>query len=194
MHPRKGRKLILIRSDLLDKIAEITAKEGKTMYGFTNEVFEHVLTMYQMNASIADVTEFYKLMQIEKETGAAIMPTYVLEYVISKLSKENKKELLEKWYEAGFWYGKYISSKFPEENFLGVVEKLMCNSLRNLTNCSVSKNSEQIKIMAMSPHFSLEQTECTSKFVEGMVHSLDYITTKNECLKGMILLELKKEK
>jgi hypothetical protein len=48
--------------------------------------------------------------------------------------------------------------------------------------------------MAMSPHFSLEQTECTSKFVEGMVHSLGYITTKNECLKGMILLELKKEK
>lgn len=40
MHPRKGRKLILIRSDLLEKIAEITAKEGKTMYGFTNEVFE----------------------------------------------------------------------------------------------------------------------------------------------------------
>jgi hypothetical protein len=194
MHPRKGRKLILIRSDLLDKIAEITAKEGKTMYGFTNEVFEHVLAMYQMNASISDVTEFYKLMQIEKETGAVIMPTYVLEYVISQLSKENKKELLEKWYESGFWYGKYISSKFPEENFLGVVEKLMSNSLRNLTNCSVSKNSEQIKIVAMSPHFSLEQTECTSRFVEGMLHSLDYITTKNECLKGMILLELKKEK
>jgi len=194
MHPRKGRKLILIRSDLLEKIAEITAKEGKTMYGFTNEVFEQVLKAYEMNVSISDIIEFYKLMQIEKETGSAIIPIYVLEYAINELCKGNKKELLEKWYEAGLWYGKYISSMFHEEEPLDVIEKLMKNSLRSLTNCSVSKKNEQIKVRAMSPHLSLEQTESTSRFIEGMLHSLNYVTSRNESLKGMILLEFRKEK
>lgn len=189
----KGRKLILIRSDLLDRIAEITAKEGKTMYGFTNEVFEQVLKAYEMNANISDVVEFYRLMQIEKETGAVVIPMSVLEYTANKC-KENKKELLGKWYDAGVWYGKYISSKFHDEELLDIVEKLMKDCLRNLTNCSVSRSNGQVKINAMSPHFSLEQTESLSKFIEGILHSFDYTTFKNECLKGMILLEFKKEK
>jgi len=194
MHPRKGRKLILIRSDLLEKTAQITAKEGKTMYSFTNEVFEQVLKAHEMNANISDVVEFYRLMQIEKETGATVIPIDVLEYTTNKLYKENKKELLEKWYEAGLWYGKYMSSKFHDEELFDIIEKLMKNSLRNLQNCSASNKDGQVKIRIMSPHFSLEQTESISKFIEGILHSLNYVTYKNECLKGMILLEFKKEK
>lgn len=194
MQPRKGRKLILIRSDLLDRIAEITAKEGKTMYSFTNEVFEQVLKTYDMNANISDVVDFYTLMQIEKETGAAIVPMSVLEYTINKLYKENKEEFLKKWYDAGLWYGKYMASRFHDKEPLDVIEKLMKDCLRNLTNCSVSRKEGQVKIRAMSPHFSLEQTESLSKFLEGILHSLNYTTSKNECLKGMILLDFKKEK
>jgi len=194
MQPRKGRKLILIRSDLLDRIAEITAKEGKTMYSFTNEVFEQVLKTYDMNANISDVVAFYTLMQIEKETGAVIIPMSVLEYTINKLYKENKEEFLKKWYDAGLWYGKYMASRFHDKEPLDVIEKLMKDCLRNLTNCSVSRKEGQVKIRAMSPHFSLEQTESLSKFLEGILHSLNYTTFKNECLKGMILLDFKKEK
>lgn len=193
MHERKSRKLILIRSDLLDKIAQITAKEGKTMYSFTNEIFEQVLKAYEMNVNISDIIEFYRLMQIEKETGSIIVPICVLEYVMDKFCKEDKKELLEKWYEAGLWYGKYISSRFQEDELLNIIEKLMKISLRNMTNCSVSKKNGHVKIRAMSPHFSLEQTESISKFIEGIFHSLDYVTFKNELLKGMILLEFKRK-
>ncbi|MGQ9507020.1 MAG: hypothetical protein ACUVTB_04060 [Candidatus Bathycorpusculaceae bacterium] len=192
MHQRKGRKLILIRSDLLEKIAQITAKEGKTMYSFTNEVFEQVLKAYEMNVNISDIIEFYKLMRIERETGSVIVPLCVLEYVMDKFCKENKKVLLEKWCEAGLWYGKYISSRFSEEESLNIIEKLMKISLRNLINCSVFQKNGRVKIRAMSPHFSLEQTESISKFIEGIFHSLDYVTSKNELLKGMILLEFKK--
>jgi hypothetical protein len=194
MHPRKSRKLILIRSDLLEKIAQITAKEGKTMYSFTNEMFEQVLKVYEMSANVSDVIEFYRLMQIEKETGATIVPLYVLEHAVNELCKGNKKELIEKWYEAGVWYGKYISARFHEEEPIDIIEKLMKVSLRNLTNCSISRSNDLVKIRAMSPHISLEQTEFTSRFLEGILHSLNYFTSKNECLKGLILLEFKKGK
>jgi hypothetical protein len=194
MHNVKGRKLILIRSDLLDRLSQITAKEGKTMYGFTNDVFEQVLKAYELNANISDVVEFYKLMQIEKETGSVVIPVSILNYMMDKLYEENKPELLKKWYDAGLWFGKYISSSYHDSEPLTVIEKLMRDCLRNLTNCSVSEKNGQVKIRAMSPHFSLEQTETLSKFLEGILHALNYNTSKNECLKGIILLEFKKEK
>jgi hypothetical protein len=193
MSPAKGRKLILIRSDLLDRISQITAKEGKTMYSFTNEVFEQILKTYEMNVNISDVVEFYMLMQIEKETGAVIIPITILEHAIEKLYKEDKEELLGKWYDAGLWYGKYMSSRFYDKEPLDIVENLMKNCLRNLTNCTVTRKNGQVKIRAMSPHLSLEYTETLSKFLEGILHSLNYTTSKNECLKGIILLEFKRK-
>ena len=194
MASTKARKLILIRSDLLDKISQITAKEGKTMYSFTNEIFEQVLKTYEMNATISDVVEFYMLMQVEKESGAVVIPMTILEDAIKKLYKENKEELLKKWYDTGLWYGKYISSGFYDKDPLGIIEKLMKNCLRNLTNCSVSREDGQVKIRAMSPHLSLEYTLTLSKFLEGILHSLNYSTSKNECLKGIILLEFNAQK
>jgi len=192
MRPVKSRKLILIRSDLLEKVSQITAREGKTMYGFTNEVFEQVLKTYELNANLPDVVEFFTLMQIEKEAGTALIPMSVLEYMMNKLYKENEKELLEKWYEAGQWFGKYISSRFLDKEPLDVIEKLMTDCLRNLTNCSVTKKDEEVKIRAMAPHFSLEQTKTLSGFLEGILNSLNYVTHKNDSLKGIILLEFKK--
>jgi hypothetical protein len=114
--------------------------------------------------------------------------------MMDKLYEENKPELLKKWYDAGLWFGKYISSSYHDSEPLTVIEKLMRDCLRNLTNCSVSEKNGQVKIRAMSPHFSLEQTETLSKFLEGILHALNYNTSKNECLKGIILLEFKKEK
>lgn len=191
--PKKGRKLILIKSDLLDEVRKITAKEGKTFFSFTNEVFEQVLRAHKMNVSIADVVEFYRLMQVEKETGALIVPMNVSEYMTRSLYKEKKEELLGKWYESGLWYGKYLSAKFLDSEPLDIVERLMKNRLWNSTDFSVLKNGGQVKIRCMSPHFSSEHTRAFSKFCEGILHALDYETLKNECLKGIVLLHFKKK-
>lgn len=192
--PSKDKKLILIRNDLLQEVAKITAKEGKTVFAFTNEVFEQALKAHQMQTSLPEVLELYTLLQLEKDIGSVIITSDLLSYMTNKLYKTDKEELIKKWYEAGLWYGKYLSVKFPEENWLQIFEKLIKTCSWNVTDFAIADEGENIKIRCISPNFTSENTEVFQKFLEGALHSSDYKKLKNECLKGMILLEFKKPK
>ena len=192
MSSRKDKRLILVRSDLLQEIIKITAREGKTVFAFTNEVFEQVLKAYQMQTNPADILQFYISMKLEKDRGICIIPIDLLNYMIEKLYTIEKEDLLQKWYNSGLWYGKYLSVKFEREDWLEIFEKQMKKSVWNITDFSIAKREKSIHMRCICPYFTKESTEAFMKFLEGIMHSSDYKTSKNECLKGMILLQFKK--
>lgn len=105
MSSKKGKKFILVRDDLLQEIIKVTAKEGKTVYAFTNEVFEQALKAYQMQTNPAEILQFYIFMKLEKDRGVCIIPIDLLNYMMQKLYKTEKEDLLQKWYDSGLWYG-----------------------------------------------------------------------------------------
>ena len=191
--PKKGKKLILIRDDLLEEIIRITAKEGKTVFAFTNEVFEQAVKAYEMKTSPEELLEFYALMKLEKDRGTAIIPIELLNIMIQKSYETDKENLLQKWYDAGLWLGKYLSIKSQEENWLQTFEKLMKVCAWNISDFSLTTQGDDASVKCVSPHFTVETTEVFKKFIEGTVHSANYNTAKNECLKGMILLNFKKQ-
>ena len=192
--PKKGKKLILIRDDLLEEIIKITAKEGKTVFAFTNEVFEQALKAYETKMSPGELLEFYTLMKLEKDSGTVIVPIEVLNTMLQKSFETDKEDLLQKWYDSGLWLGKYLSIKSQAENWLATFEKLMKVCAWNISDFSVTTQGDDVNIKCVSPHFTVETTEAFKKFIEGTVHSANYNTAKNECLKGMILLNFKKQK
>lgn len=193
MPQRKGKKLILVREDLLEDILKITAKEGKTVFAFTNEVFEQALKAYEMQTSLSELCEFYTLMKLEKDRGSMIIPLDLLNSLIQKSYESDKEDLLQKWYDCGLWYGKYLSIKSQTENWLQVFEKLMKKCAWNISDFSITTQGEDASIKCVSPNFTMETTEAFTKFLEGAMHSANYKTIENECLKGMILLSFKKQ-
>lgn len=192
MSSKKGKKLILIRNDLLDEAAKITSREGKTVYAFTNEIFEQALRAYEMQTTPAELVEFYALMKLEKDSGATIIPTDLLDYMLTKMHKTDKEELLKKWYEAGHWRGKYLSIKNQPYDWIQTFEKLVQKCAWNISDFSMNRQQGHLNIKCVAPHLTLESTEVLTKFLEGAIHSAGYETIKNECLKGIILLTLKK--
>jgi len=192
--PKKGKKLILIRDDLLEEIVKITAKEGKTVFAFTNEVFEQAVKAYETKTSPEELLEFYRLMKLEKDRGTVIIPIELLNIMIQKSYETDKEDLLQKWYDAGLWQGKYLSIKSQEENWLQTFEKLMKICAWNISDFSLATQGDDVSVKCVSPHFTIETTEAFKKFIEGTVHSANYVTAQNECLKGMILLDFKKQK
>ena len=194
MPSKKGKKLILIREDLLEDILKITAKEGKTVFAFTNEVFEQAVKTYETKTSPKELLEFYTLMKLEKDRGTVIIPTELLNIMIQKSYETDKEDLLQKWYDAGLWLGKYLSIKSQEENWLQTFEKLMKVCAWNISDFSLTTQGDDVNIKCVSPHSTIETTEAFKKFIEGTIHSANYKTDKNECLKGMILLNFKKQR
>ncbi len=191
--PKKGKKLILIRDDLLEEIIKITAKEGKTVFAFTNDVFEQAVKAHEMKTSPEELLEFYKLMKIEKDTGTVIIPIELLNTMIQKSYETDREDLLKKWYDCGLWLGKYLSIKSEAENWLQTFEKLIKASAWNISDFSIATHRDNVSIKCVSPLFTKETTEVFGKFLEGTIHSANYETVSNEYLKGMILLNFKKQ-
>lgn len=191
---KKSRKLILVRNDLLENVAEITAKEGRTLFSFTNEVFEQAIEAYNMQITIAQALELYRMTKTAKNLGYVVIPSNTLSYMAKKLHTMEHEELLKKWYESGIWNGKYLSIKFNDQNPLEVVHSFMKAILWNLDEFSISVNKDEIDVKCFSPNLTLECTEILAKFLEGMFDSLGYIIESNTRLRGIIMMVLKTEK
>jgi len=147
-----------------------------------------------MQTNLPEVIEFFELMKLQKDTGAIIIRSDILDYMANKLYEIDKEDILQKWYNSGLWYGKYLSVKFSDQDPLETFEKLIRLSAWDLTDFSITNQGKRIRIRYVSPRLTPENTNLYLKFLEGILHALNYRTLKNDCLKGMILLELEKQK
>jgi hypothetical protein len=191
--PSKDRKLILLRTDLLQEAIKITSKEGKTLYAFTNEIFEQALKAHQMDTTLKEVLELFMLIKLEKDGGAIAIPVGLLDAMTKKLWENGKDELLQKWFEFGGWYGQYLGIRFGGEDWLIKFGKLL-KSLYGFTEFNLELNSEKACIKCVALYFTPEITECFSRFIEGVMQSAGYRSTKNRCLRGLIHIEFEKAK
>jgi hypothetical protein len=189
---RKGdKKFIAVRGDLLQKAIEISNRRGKSFYGFVNEVFEQAIKAEEMDSTLAEIVEKYKFIETLRKAGAVMVTLDLLNYCLDQLLETRSKDLLERWYESGVWYGKYLSAKF--ENPLEALSKTLNMYFWEISEIRFFSNSDgtaTIKIIA--PNQSHEHTELLAKFVEGVVNSLNYKISKREFWKGIIILELVK--
>jgi len=190
----KEKKLILVPSDLVNKIMEISNKEGKTLFNFVTEILEQALRASDMNQSLKELVDFYEAMETQKSSGAVIVPVDAFTYLISKLYPSDRKNLLKKWYESGEWYGKYMLAKFHDDDPVDAFKKLLTVSHWDLNEVSLVKDDNGIRMKCVSPLLPIENTELLMKFVEGAMHSFEYDVDKEDYARGMVLLTFKKTK
>lgn len=191
---KKSRKLILVRNDLLEQVAKITAKEGRTFFSFTNEVFGQAIEAHNMRVTLSEALEFYKMMNIGKNLGYLFVPYDIFNHMAKELFAIEREKLLKKWYESGLWNGSYLSIKFHNQNPLEVVHSFMKASIWNLDEFSIDTSKEKIDVKCFSPNLSLECTEMLAKFLEGVFDSLGYTIESNTHLRGIITMELESKK
>jgi hypothetical protein len=183
------RKLIAADDQLVAKLMAISNQEGKTFYAFVNEVFQEVLRVRNRGRTLQEIIDFYELMETQRISGAVLTPMDALDFLVSNLGEDGRKRLEDIWYEAGRWYGKYLASRFPNGT-LEALGRLLTLSRGELTEVQVAPG-DPVRVRCASPLISMEYTRLLKRYVEGAVHSLDYETSREECLKGLIILELR---
>jgi len=188
---RGDKKFIAVRSDLLQKAIEISNRRGKSFYGFVNEIFEQAIKAEEMDSTLPEIIERYRFVETLRKAGAVMVTLDLLNYCLDRLLETRSADLLEKWYESGIWYGKYLSAKF--ENPLEALSKTLNMYFWEISEIRFSFSSDvtaTIKIIA--PNQSHEHTKLLAKFVEGVINSLNYKISKRESWRGIIILELVK--
>lgn len=187
--PSKEKKLIAVRRDLLDSVIEISNREGKTPFGMTNEIFEQAIKVHDLGLSLTEVVDAYALLKMERETGAVIVSSDVLSYLIGKLYAEEKVALRELWRNSGRWYGKYLLAKFHDQDPLEMLRKRLTTCSWDVTDVNLIRNGDQVRLRIVAPYLPVENTELSSEHLEGIMESLGYQLQKNDTMRGIILLE-----
>lgn len=184
--PKKGRKLILVREDLLQRASKITAKEGKTMFAFTNQVFEDALRAHEMHTDLREVLELHSIMMLGNDLGLAILPSKLLDYMVMKLHNLDRENLVNEAHKAGTWFGKCLLVKFPEEETIKTLESIMKKYMWHSLDLSIKDEIGRVELKCVSPTLSKEKTEVIFEFILGVFEALDYDLIEDNCLRGII--------
>jgi len=191
--PKREKKLLAVQGDLAQKIIEIANRKGMTVYNLTNDVLEQAVKADSMNWSIEGIVERFSLLEIERDSGAVFATMDSLSYMIERLYHEEKDALLEKWYESGQWFGKYLQIKFNNGEPLDMLEKLLGACSPKSSEIRIARDGNKLSVNRLSPNDSIEYTESFSRFLEGLIHSFGYETKKNDVSKGLITLEFERK-
>jgi len=188
---KREKKLLAVQGDLAQKVIEIANRKGMTVYSFTNEVLEQAIKAESMNRSLEDIVERFRLLEIERDSGAVFTTKDVLLFMVEKLYQQEKEALLKRSYESGRWYGKYLQVKFHDGEPLDILEKLL-DVGSDSSEIRIFRDGNKISLTRLCPHDSLEHTDLVSKYLEGIVHSFGYESKNNDVSKGLIILEFEK--
>ncbi|MCS7097907.1 MAG: hypothetical protein NZ922_02885 [Candidatus Methanomethyliaceae archaeon] len=184
------KKLLVVRSDILEKLSEVARKENKTLFALTNEILQDALKASEMKTTIREIVDFYRLMKIQKESGSMVIPMNLL---LSSLKKSNDKmKILKEWNDAGEWYGKYLIAKF--DNPLEILPSLLSTSFWHVSEVKINrKTNDRIAISIIAPNVDQLLIEVTVEYLIGIMRALDFYNIKNDILHGIAILEFSKE-
>ncbi len=187
--PLKEKKLVAIPADLLTRLMEVANRQGKPFQALLSQLISSGLRVLESGRSLEEVVDFYELLDMQRSSGAALIPVDLCSYMITKLYATERDDMVKAWREAGSWYGKYLSSKFPARDAPEVLGKLVAATRGDLREVQVVREGSRVKFRCIAPHLPEDSTNLLANFVEGAMASSSNKMVSSEILKGMILQE-----
>ncbi len=181
------KKLVFIPENLVNKLMEASSREGKTFNVFVEEALNQVLNAFEKGYTPQELTSFIEVIQTQR-MSMTLIPLQILNYL---MKNAEKNQLETQWYEAGEWYGKYLSEKFEEP--VQMFKRLLEATRWELDEINVEEENDSASFRCVSAIQTIEETMFLLKFIQGTMHSLEYRTDKKDYLKGLILLHFHKK-
>jgi hypothetical protein len=187
---KKDHKLIFLPETLVERLNAIAVRKGVSLTNFAAEALEQSLRADEMGVTLDETVDTYRLLRVQRGSGAVQIPRSRLTSVVRELIRDDKGELLTAWYEAGRWYGEYLYTLLGEEA-VDFLEKDLLVSW-NLDEVEVRNDEVTVDLRIASFVIPLELTELLISYVKGVMASLGYEIYKEECLRGLATLNFKK--
>ncbi len=185
--PAKEKRLVAIPGDLLTRLMEVANKQGKPFQTLLSQVVSGGLRALESGHSLEAVVDFYELIDMVRSSGAALIPVDLCSYMVTRLCETERENMTKTWREAGSWYGKYLSSRFPARDTPEMLGKLLSATRWDLREVMMTREGSKVKFRCIAPHLPEDSTYLLAAFVEGAMASSNNKVVSSEILKGMIL-------
>jgi len=184
----KGKKLVYVSEDLIDKAATVCRMENVSLSKLVEGALVETIKVHELGYSSKQMADLFDVLQANRVLGGLFVPSGVLDYMIEKASKADVAKLEELWYESGMWTGKYLKQKFssPVEAFNHFLQL----SRWDLNEVDLKEElTGRVKVRCISTVMSIEGTRLLEKFIDGALTGMGYKISSSECLKGLIIAQ-----
>ena len=190
MAASKGKKLVYVSEDLIEKASKVSRDEGVSLSKLVEGALAETIKVNELGYTSKQMADFFNVMQTHRVLGGLFVPSGVLDYMIKSVRKDDALALENLWYESGKWNGKYLKEKFanPVDAFRHFLEL----SRWDLNEVDVREVEGTVKIRCISTVMSVEGTRLLAKYIGGVLAGMNYKNLGSDCLKGMIILEFTK--
>lgn len=187
-HP--GRKLVFIQADIVDKLTEISNREGKPLSSFLSDILSDVVKIYDDGGSIGDALRSYMVASIHRSAGILFMPVSLLNSILAKIDADTLDEVCRDAYDAGYWYGRYISVKF--EDPVEALKSLLSSIFLSQVDISIEESPGIVLFRFIYSNLSSESTKLLLSMFEGVMTALGYETDRAEYTRGIVIASFRK--
>ncbi len=186
----KGKKLVYISEDLIEKAALVSRAEGVSLSKLIEGALIEAVKVNELGFTSKQMADFFNVLQTQRVLGGLFVPSGVLDFLIEKVGKHDLVQLESLWYESGTWNGKYLNEKFanPVDAFRHFLEL----SRWDLNEVDIKVDGTSVKVRCISTVLSVEGTILLAKFIEGIMNGMNFKTAQFESLRGMIIAEFRK--
>jgi hypothetical protein len=185
--------MLAAREDLADKISEIAASKGFTIFGMLNNLLELAISVEAMGASLEEVVDNYKFIKAVRNASFTLVLESLLYDTADIAYQKAKDKALKTWFEAGVWIGRQYISRGAEDPFTAIRRDLKAFSWNAPEFTMEKTESGLVSVRVLSPRFPESYTFLFNRFLEGILEAFGYGVTYKEVGRGNIRLEAAKK-
>lgn len=187
-----GRKFLAAGEELITKLRSIAKAKNKTLYGLTNEILEQAIRANDLGEELPNVINNYRIIKMAKENRSVLIPERIWYLTLEKAFEKTDDSFKETFYDSGLWYGKYFSTVLTNTNLLEGIRSVLQAIFWNVSSLEVTQNSDKIILRCIEPNFTDPHTQFLSTMLEGIMHSLGYLTNERNVSRGLVMLTFTK--
>ena len=186
--PQEDTKLLILPTHLVDRLKAIATRQGVSLSSFATDSLEQALKADEMDASLSDAVDAYRLSEIQRGAGMVDVPRSSLNQLIERLYPKRGGDLRRVWEEAGHWYGEYLKAKLKPGETLAFLEKELLVAW-NLDEAEVKVSDNEVSVRWVSFNMTEAFTELLLSYLSAVMGSLGYREVGRDSLRGMATLK-----
>src|SRR5512141_1112243 len=108
MSAGRGKKLVYVSEDLIDKASRVSREEGVSLSKLVEGALIETIKVNELGFTSQQMSNFFNVMQTHRVLGGLFVPSGVLDFMIEQCSLKDSDRLQGLWFDSGVWNGKYL--------------------------------------------------------------------------------------
>ena len=184
-------KLIPVPKPLANQLRLLAGRMGLSVSSITEEALEQVLRADELGSNLKDAVDLLYMSQVHRGAGLINFQRAGFKDLIKQLYTRDSEDLNQLWYRSGRWYAAYLSTKINRD-FFSFLEKDLIISW-NLDDAEIITKDLSVSLRLTSFGMSLEFTNLLLMYTKGLFEELEYASTHEDVLPGLIFLQFLKK-